>query len=831
MLLKRGVLVLTLVLFSLCTNALIISEVMYDPINDNSKNEWVEIYNDKNYSINIENLTLCGDQIVNEYQNASFLIENNSFFLMVDSDSNITENLNISNKTKIFFLKKKTICSYGLSNTGENISINLSNNVSHFDYSNYLSSDKGYAPFYDLNSSSYKSGCIQNGTPGYFLDCPEGGTTSVSNDLEYDLEISDDFIEINESLEFLGTINSPNKTYANLTIKIGIKSSYGYDYPEELILFDKEIELKEGVNNISELTNNLSWTPTDELSGEYKAYSRLVTEYEEKRPYKIFELRTRGNIFLSNFSIEDMIRIGNLTNINFTINNEENSSYNVSYGIRINDFRTRTEKSDHYFICNKTQIQNDTTENLTCKLNITNFITDNYSVYSFINFSYKNNVLYKETHKEKVEFIGLEDLGEPTLKILSYDTKNSFGSFSNILINYTSANYDKNLSFYVYGYPKQVVANHGFSGVTASDYDTDNSVLIEVIRDKNYLISIPFLLKSNCDDSYDNGEYRLRIRGYDTRLDDELLTEDFYINISGKKEAFCPASCSSSSSSSSSKSTSVSTSKPSNEFTYGDVKYYISIPKLITSNFIVKINLSNELNITNKLYIESYIYSGKTRYSDDNKMMIELAPDEKKTIEIKNIIAKKESKDFKVMVKINSSIRKSIKSYSEEVIADFAINTKQNQIKSFYTLQKSYQEDLKLFFSLENDYGKVALISDYKEEEIILEDNKTKFEIIDKIFTGINNYYVLLKDENNNTIDVKKLTLFANESSIQELDKISPILIDSPVLESKKNGVLVTGNAVKTTKIDLNPGLKKLINYLLIFILITSAIYLWGRLR
>jgi len=809
-----------ILLFSTVSYGLLISEVMYDPLENDNYNEWIEIYSDEN--INVENLTICNDTI--SISTTNYSINNDSFFIIADSDTNISNNYNISNNTKIFLTEGKTLCNYGLSNSGEIIDITLDNLTYSFDYTDYL--NENYPIFYDFNESIYKEGCYINGTPGYFKKCEINNISPMIQELEFNFWLNDYYLLENESLIFLGDINSPSNMEGNLTIKIGKKSDSGYEYPEEWIVFDGKIDLVKGENELNDFIGNISWKAKDEiLSDYYKAYASLKTEIGEKRPYEIFFVKDVGNLFLINSTInKEKILLNDSINITLNIENEDNHNLSFDYGFIIEDLKTLEGVKDVEFISDGF-IENLSSKEFSFVWNETNnLISGNYSLIPSIRFNIENETIERLGEEYKIEILGFKDLGEPTLNIIDYEDS-SFGKFSKAIVEYSSNNYDKNLRFHVYGYPKQVVSDYNLEGIKANDLSSID-LTYSVKRDKDYVIGIPYLLKPNCDNYYETGVYRIRIRVFENSEDEwiEWDTFDFNTSIAGKNEYLCPVK---SSSSGSSQSISIPNSiedKEKNEFNYGDVTYSLGIPKKISNKFSIEINYTNKRNITD-IRIESYLYSGK-KLSRENIISKNIEENESGKITLNNIVINHEEKDeYKIIVKINSSKRKSLKTYSKIV----EYEPEKNTIKSFYTLQEKYQDSIKLFGSLDNGFGSVELLS-LTNTSYTDANDKMIFE--EKIFPGINHYFLILKDDFNNTLDVEKLSLFSDGNLIEKYKGQAIKVGFSNFIEdnNENGGILVTGNTVSSIDLDLGKTkLKKLINILLVFIFIIGAFHFWRR--
>jgi len=121
-------------------SAVRINEVMYHPIQNYNYNynEYIEIYNDKNLTLNLTGWRLCNNQLLSGYINKSdgtflnspLILEPFSYAIITDG-GNGTEvyfNFNVSNNSLAFHVNAGSMCS-GLIDSGKNISILNASNI------------------------------------------------------------------------------------------------------------------------------------------------------------------------------------------------------------------------------------------------------------------------------------------------------------------------------------------------------------------------------------------------------------------------------------------------------------------------------------------------------------------------------------------------------------------------------------------------------------------------------------------------------------------------------------------------------------------------------
>lgn len=149
-----------------CTYAnLIINEVMPSPIEDESLNEWIELYNNGTEPINVSNF-IIGDSSDNDtieggyYGGSGTTIPPNNYAILTDDSTRVYNNFNCSPSAIRLYVDDSSIGN-GLKNSGETIYLYDNNNNSIHSI-NYTETEKGKS-FAFLNNSWHEANC----TPGY----------------------------------------------------------------------------------------------------------------------------------------------------------------------------------------------------------------------------------------------------------------------------------------------------------------------------------------------------------------------------------------------------------------------------------------------------------------------------------------------------------------------------------------------------------------------------------------------------------------------------------------------------------------------------------------
>ena len=105
---------------------ILINEVMYDPEEDDNYNEWIELYNPSNHSINVSEWILIDnfseDTIEGDldHGNGTTIIPSKGYAVIADHGTRIYENYSISNETIKLYVDDLSIGN-GLGNTKDKL--------------------------------------------------------------------------------------------------------------------------------------------------------------------------------------------------------------------------------------------------------------------------------------------------------------------------------------------------------------------------------------------------------------------------------------------------------------------------------------------------------------------------------------------------------------------------------------------------------------------------------------------------------------------------------------------------------------------------------------
>jgi len=164
--------------------ALQINEIMYDPAASESYAEWIELYNNESEDINLTDWFLCGDEILSGYVNKSdgltnytnnMTLASGDYAIITDggTGSTVLNNFTVSPTAILFHVNSNEMCTNGLKNTGETVTLNRTNGTIYdsISYTDITSQN------YSIERSSdeillYESSAL-GGTPGYANSQPQ----------------------------------------------------------------------------------------------------------------------------------------------------------------------------------------------------------------------------------------------------------------------------------------------------------------------------------------------------------------------------------------------------------------------------------------------------------------------------------------------------------------------------------------------------------------------------------------------------------------------------------------------------------------------------------
>ncbi|MBL7055838.1 lamin tail domain-containing protein [Candidatus Woesearchaeota archaeon] len=169
---KRKIIFLVLLLVIIPTSFanILINEIFADPTDDESLNEWLELYNNGSSSVNLSNW-IIGDDKNNDtlegglYNNGGTIIQGYGYAIITDDATRVYNNFNVSDNAIRLYADDSSIGN-GLSNSGETISLyDGSNNLIHRIEYNSTTEDLSWSLANDsLSLSSPSPGSSNDGS-------------------------------------------------------------------------------------------------------------------------------------------------------------------------------------------------------------------------------------------------------------------------------------------------------------------------------------------------------------------------------------------------------------------------------------------------------------------------------------------------------------------------------------------------------------------------------------------------------------------------------------------------------------------------------------------
>ncbi len=354
------------ILFLILPNisALIISEIMYAPLESEFYNEYVEIYNDGESYIDLTNFTLCEDTLLSGYidhgdleklkLNDSMILTKGNYAIITDggSGTEVYSNFNANKNALALHVDGASLCG-GLVNSGETISLkdssgNLMNSIT-YDSSLANNNDKSM----QICSNSWIE---EEPTPGSANIC-QTQTPQTQNQTQTQTQ--------NNQENNLSSTNTKPAIEVNYPLKASLNKEFIFKI--KLINFNQDnydikIEIFSNGARIAEIMNNNQWKSTTYYLNE------IINSNEEKG----FTMRVVKEFENADITIkikDSNEKIETFQGYNISINNEElNEAYNG------------TASGIIYLNASPTNQQNSQKENN--EINITNTNSDSKDIKS-----------------------------------------------------------------------------------------------------------------------------------------------------------------------------------------------------------------------------------------------------------------------------------------------------------------------------------------------------------------------------------------------------------------------------------------------------------------
>ncbi len=292
--------VTVLLSFQVSNASVIMTEIMYDPVQDDNYNEWIEIYNPTDESISLEGWKLCNNQILAGYVdrngqivfNDTFLIPSNGYGIITDGGTGTEVYVNFKVSGTALHVDASSLCG-GLSNSGKSLQLyNGSQLVEKITYSNSLGANNDGNSLQKVNNNwipciptlglpncvgsqttTPTTTTLSDQTTTTILSTPVNTPTNQQNTCDLSLVVSTDQIIYNAdtALEYKIIVEDVNCQNFNHNFKIEhwIEDLYGN--------ITKESKTSED-DLICKKTKTFQWTPKNLIGSEGYLIKAKITD-------------------------------------------------------------------------------------------------------------------------------------------------------------------------------------------------------------------------------------------------------------------------------------------------------------------------------------------------------------------------------------------------------------------------------------------------------------------------------------------------------------------------------------------------------------------------
>ncbi|MBI2208322.1 lamin tail domain-containing protein [Candidatus Woesearchaeota archaeon] len=308
------------------SDALMINEIMADPVADESLNEWIELYNNESAGINASNW-IIGDNNDNDtiegglYNKEGTVIPAYGFAIIADGSTRVYNNFNVSSDAVRLYVDDSSIGN-GLSNSGEAFYL-YDSNGNLVDVKNYNSTTDGLS-WAVLNGSLHKS----NPTPGF----PNDGSAIINEGCDYAVNfiLSKTLFDNSSDFTFKIRASKISGTTTNFTMRAKIEDLNG-----------KLVREYEPFTNESITTQKTSseYTPNLDEGKSYILDSNITTgcddaNIENNFDMQIITIKGKPLDEKSSINIENVLDLGN----------DKQAKFGQIIRVRLNAYKGNTNK-------------------------------------------------------------------------------------------------------------------------------------------------------------------------------------------------------------------------------------------------------------------------------------------------------------------------------------------------------------------------------------------------------------------------------------------------------------------------------------------------------
>lgn len=327
-------------------------------------------------------------------------------------------------------------------------------------------------------------------------------------------------LELNQTLSIDANFSTNQSVQARIVLKLAGQ-----------VLLNQSIDLPAGNSSLSQLLGEVHWKA--EKPGKHKLMLEVWFEDERVKESKLIKVEAWFDP-IKGKDIPTSVKAGEVFRMNLSLWSLKPREFELY--LLVKNLKLPSGEQEVWVSCGKLYVvkRNSTS----CSWEVpSDAISSNLSIYPVAKAEFE-----LEASKQRVEVVGLPELGGPSFELVRFPSQLKFGDYNSVLIKFFTGNYDGTFLFLTYAWPKRVLCDFEGKPIEAKDYGASTTIRLEAKRGGEYYLSLPLVVKPNCDRKYAEGEYRIRVRAYQLKgAEWEVLdTKDFYIHIEGWNQRLCP---------------------------------------------------------------------------------------------------------------------------------------------------------------------------------------------------------------------------------------------------------------------------------------------------
>ena len=272
-----------LILFSELVFANItINEIMADPIDDEDLNEWIELFNNNSFAVNVSGWVLGGDDDNDSiegglYNGEGTIIPANGFAIITDDKTRVYNNFNVSENAIRLYLNDSSITKNGLKNDGGDTVYLYDNNGNLIDKVTYNKTKEDLSWAF-INGSFF----LSEATPGYNNNGSLVIETEDGCDFQVEFLLASDVFDNSSAFDFRIRASKVKGTTTNITGRASIKDLFG-TLIREYKPFTNE--------SITRQKTSSTLTPNLEEGKSYELKANVTTQCNDTNQVNNFDTR------------------------------------------------------------------------------------------------------------------------------------------------------------------------------------------------------------------------------------------------------------------------------------------------------------------------------------------------------------------------------------------------------------------------------------------------------------------------------------------------------------------------------------------------------------